>query len=68
MDIFIALSAFIVLSPFFIVCAFGIKLTSKGPILFRQERVGKNGKKFTLYKFRSMYTDAEKDGPNLVRK
>jgi lipopolysaccharide/colanic/teichoic acid biosynthesis glycosyltransferase len=65
MDILFAILAITILSPFFVVCAFGIKLTSKGPIFFRQERIGKNGKAFMLYKFRSMYTDAEKDGPNL---
>lgn len=64
-DILFAFLAVTLLSPFFIICAFGIKLTSKGPILFRQERIGKNGKQFMLYKFRSMYVDAEKDGPNL---
>jgi sugar transferase (PEP-CTERM system associated) len=40
-----------------------IKLESTGPVLYRQERVGKNGRPFTIMKFRSMRTDAEKDGP-----
>jgi len=39
--------------------ALAIKLESKGPVIFRQERIGKNGRRFTLYKFRSMYEDAE---------
>lgn len=66
-DILFSIVAIVLLSPFYIVCALGIKLTSKGPILFVQERVGKNGKSFNLYKFRSMYTDAEKNGPNLAQ-
>jgi len=49
--------------PFAIVTAVLIKLESPGPILYKQERVGKNGQPFTLMKFRSMRTDAEKAGP-----
>lgn len=49
--------------PIAVVTAVLIKLDSRGPILYRQERVGKNGQPFTLMKFRSMRTDAEKDGP-----
>jgi exopolysaccharide biosynthesis polyprenyl glycosylphosphotransferase len=45
--------------PLFIIAAVGIKLTSPGPITFRQQRGGKNGRPFTMYKFRSMETDAE---------
>jgi len=45
--------------PFMIVAAIAVKLSSKGPILYRQRRVGLNGKTFWLYKFRSMYVDAE---------
>ena len=44
--------------------AAGIKLDSPGPVFFRQERVGKNGKPFTVYKFRSMYEDAESGSKN----
>lgn len=43
--------------------AAAIKLDSKGPVLYKQERLGKDGKPFLIFKFRSMYTDAEKDGP-----
>ncbi|MBA3766782.1 MAG: TIGR03013 family PEP-CTERM/XrtA system glycosyltransferase, partial [Acidobacteria bacterium] len=49
--------------PLAIVTALLIKLDSRGPVLYRQERVGMNGQPFTLMKFRSMRTDAEKDGP-----
>jgi len=64
-DFALSLIAVILFSPIYLICALGIKLTSKGPILFKQERVGKNGKPFFILKFRSMYVDAEKDGPNL---
>ena len=57
MDILGSVMALIILSPFFIVIPFLIKLSSKGPILFKQERIGHFGKKFTFLKFRSMYID-----------
>jgi len=49
--------------PIALLTAILIKLDSRGPVLYSQERVGKNGRAFKLYKFRSMRTDAEKDGP-----
>ena len=49
--------------PIAIITAILIKLDSRGPVLYRQERLGKNGRTFTLMKFRSMRVDAEKDGP-----
>lgn len=49
--------------PIAIVTAILIKIDSRGPVLYKQERVGKNGRAFTLMKFRSMRIDAEKDGP-----
>jgi sugar transferase (PEP-CTERM system associated) len=49
--------------PIVIVTAILIKIDSRGPVLYKQERVGKNGRVFTLMKFRSMRVDAEKDGP-----
>ena len=61
-DIVIASTALLLFAPVLIVCALIIKLSSHGPALFRQVRVGKNGRLFTMYKFRTMYTDAEVAG------
>lgn len=58
-DIAISVSALIVLSPVFLVISILVKLSSSGPVLFKQERVGLNGRKFMLYKFRTMVKDAE---------
>lgn len=58
-DIFEAVVALIVLAPIFLVVAVAIRLESPGPIFFRQRRVGVYGREFNLYKFRSMYQDAE---------
>jgi exopolysaccharide biosynthesis polyprenyl glycosylphosphotransferase len=49
----------VLFSPFFLFAALGIKLSSPGPIIFRQLRSGLNGRPFTIYKFRTMVTDAE---------
>jgi sugar transferase (PEP-CTERM system associated) len=49
-------------APVMLVVAVAIRLESKGPVIYRQERVGLGGKSFQLLKFRSMYVDAEKDG------
>lgn len=63
-SIFVSLICLIVVSPLLPLIALAIKLTSSGPLLFRQERVGKNGVVFTCYKFRTMRADAEVDsGP-----
>lgn len=64
-DIVVSLIFILLLSPFYFCTALIIKLTSKGPVLFRQERIGLHGNPFTIYKFRSMYLDAEKGGPML---
>ena len=61
-DVFISLFAIIVLSPVMIVTAVLIKLGSKGPIIFKQTRLGLGGKEFNMYKFRSMAVDSEHTG------
>lgn len=67
-DIIASLIALILLSPVFLVVALGVKLTSKGPIIYSQERIGQHGHSFKMHKFRSMYADAEKNGPQLSKK
>lgn len=66
-DVGVSIVALIVLAPLMAILALLVRLSSPGPILFRQERIGKNGRPFTIYKFRTMYVDAEKDGPALSR-
>ena len=68
LDVAVSVLSMILLSPLIIFLIIGVKLSSKGPILLRQERIGRYGKPFTLYKFRSMVADAEKNGPELSRK
>jgi exopolysaccharide biosynthesis polyprenyl glycosylphosphotransferase len=58
-DFFGALILLVVTSPFLALAALGIRMTSPGPVVFRQLRSGKHGKPFTMYKFRTMETDAE---------
>ncbi|HPG41675.1 MAG TPA: sugar transferase [bacterium] len=60
MDLFISLTALIILAPVFLIVALIIKIESPGPVFFKQKRVGKGGRIFTVYKFRSMVKDAEK--------
>ena len=64
-DIVFSLGVLIVGSPIFLLLALITRLTSPGPAFYAQERVGRQGKIFRIYKFRSMYTDAEKTGPVL---
>ena len=64
-DIILSTIAIILLSPIFILLSLIIKSGTKGPIIFKQERIGINGKPFMIYKFRSMFNEAEKDGPQL---
>ncbi len=59
LDVVLSALALLVLSPVFLVVAVAIRLDSPGPVLFRQRRVGMNGREFTLLKFRSMYRDAQ---------
>ena len=59
------LFALCILSPVFLVLSIMVKSTSRGPVFFKQARIGLRGEPFTIYKFRSMVSDAEKDGPQL---
>lgn len=61
-DFIFSLISLIFLMPLFIILAVLIKLDSKGPVLFKQIQVGKDGKDFTLFKFRSMFINAEQGG------
>ncbi len=63
-DIIAAITAIIVLSPILLISAVIIKFGSKGPVIFKQERAGKNGKPFMLYKFRTMKLDVDPFGPS----
>ena len=58
-DYIAAFTMILVLSPLLLICALSVKLTSQGPIMFRQKRSGINGRPFTMFKFRSMNTNAE---------
>ncbi len=66
MDIIGGLAGVILTSPIMLVTAIAIKLDSKGPVLFKQTRVGQNGRHFKIYKFRSMYMDAEERKKELM--
>ena len=62
-DISVSLLGIIILSPIFFLLAIIIKIDSKGPVFFKQQRVGKGKKLFTILKFRTMYVDTPKDMP-----
>jgi undecaprenyl phosphate N,N'-diacetylbacillosamine 1-phosphate transferase len=64
LDVFISLSAIIILLPVFAIIVIAIKLTSMGPAIFRQERVGKDGRPFMFYKFRTMRVDVDPFEPS----
>lgn len=64
-DVLVSLLAIILLSPLIIYSAIRVRLSSPGPIIYLQKRTGYKGKKFVIYKFRSMYLGAEKNGPAL---
>ena len=64
-DIVVSTCALIALMPVFAIIAIAVRIDSKGPVFFRQERVGKWGKPFKIIKFRTMKTDAESAGPAL---
>ncbi|HEV8287138.1 MAG TPA: sugar transferase [Chitinophagaceae bacterium] len=64
-DVGAAVFGLIILSPLLLYVAIRVKFSSPGPIFYRQQRIGYKGKPFTMYKFRSMHVDAEKNGPLL---
>lgn len=64
--VIVSLGGLVLLLPMLVV-ALLIRLESPGPAIYKQERVGRDGKPFEIYKFRSMYTDAEKDGPQWAK-
>ena len=61
-DVFLAAVGLLLRPPLMLVCAMLVRLSGPGPIIYRQVRVGRYGKTFWIYKFRTMRTDAEKDG------
>lgn len=65
LDVVLSAIALVVLLPLLLIISLLVKASSKGPIFFLQERIGRNGVPFQIIKFRSMYTDAEKLGPQL---
>ncbi|MBP6185519.1 MAG: sugar transferase [Saprospiraceae bacterium] len=67
MDIVVSLASLIVFLPLMVYIMIRVKLSSKGPIFFSQQRIGLNGRPFQILKFRSMYLDAEDGGPQLSK-
>jgi exopolysaccharide biosynthesis polyprenyl glycosylphosphotransferase len=67
-DILASLIFILLFLPIYILTGLIVKLTSKGPIIFKQERIGLHGNPFNIYKFRSMYANAEHSGPQLASK
>ncbi len=67
-DIVVSILCLILLSPFMLITGIIIKLTSSGPVFYSQERMGLKGKPFIMHKFRTMYRDAESNGPQLSSK
>ncbi|WP_144550529.1 exopolysaccharide biosynthesis polyprenyl glycosylphosphotransferase [Bacillus sp. X1(2014)] len=63
LDSIFSLGALFILSPIFVVVAVLLKIDSPGPVFYQQERIGVNGKPFFIIKFRTMRSDAEKNGP-----
>ncbi len=68
MDIVISILALVILLPLSLALIIGVMLSSSGPILYKQDRIGRFGKEFRIFKFRSMYHNAEENGPELSSK
>lgn len=68
LDIVVSMFVLLIGAPVYILTMIAVKISSKGPIFFKQERIGQHGMPFLIYKFRSMYIDAEKAGPALSSK
>lgn len=66
LDIVLSLLGILLFAPIFLLVALLVKMTSRGPVIFRQTRVGVGGRLFTCYKFRSMYQDAERRKAELM--
>jgi len=66
-DVIFSAFSILLLLPFYVIISIITYFSSKGPILYKQERIGINDNPFKIYKFRSMYMDAEKNGPELSK-
>ncbi|MFL5800067.1 MAG: sugar transferase [Actinomycetota bacterium] len=64
-DLVVSLTAIVVLLPVLLAIALAIKLDSRGPVLYRQQRIGRGGRPFVMLKFRSMRSDADRIAPNV---
>ena len=64
-DLIVSFICLVIFSPLFLYCYIRIKREDKGPAIYCQERIGRFGRPFNIYKFRSMVVDAEKKGPEL---
>src|SRR5260370_16545696 len=67
-DLFFAALGLLLLAPFFLMIAVGIKLDSRGPVFYRGVRIGRYGRPFRIFKFRTMGPDAEREGTTPTRR
>jgi len=65
LDVVVSLLVLVLMSPLYLILALGVRISSPGPVIYSHERIGRYGKPFTIYKFRSMFRDAESNGPAL---